>query len=223
MRVALRDYWLILRRRWWLLLLVALAFAAGSFLYTRLQTPLYRTDVRLLVQPARPDLSLAETTSRLLRQYSLLLQTDEMARTVNQRLQLDLKPGELQSKVITAAVLEDFAISFQVTDTDPQRARDIAAVLADEFQQNEAIRMASQDPRERVDVTLMNQPALGRQVSPNVRSTVAAATLFGLLLGLLLVVAIELLDDTLKSSQDVRRWTGLRTLATLPRRRGGTQ
>lgn len=214
--MQIRDYWIILRKRWWIIAVVALAAAAGSYLYCRLQTPVYQTTVRLLVQPARADLSLAETTSRLLRQYRLLLQTDRLTRAVGDRLKLDISPGALQGMVTAAAVPEDFALVVQVTDTDPERARDIAFVLADEFEQEQAVRMSTQDPRDRVDVTMMNRPGAGELVWPKTRNTVLVGTLFGLLLGLLLVVAVEYFDDTLKSPYDVERWAKLPTLGVIP-------
>jgi capsular polysaccharide biosynthesis protein len=199
------------------MLVVALAATAGSYLYCRMQTPVYQTTVRLLVQPSRADLGLAEGTNRLLRQYRLLLQTDKLARAVSDRLKLDITPGALQGMVTAAAVPEDFALILQVTDSDPQRAGDIAFVLADEFEQEQAVRMSSQDPRDRVDVAMMNRPGAGELIWPKTRSTVLAGMLFGLLLGLLLVVAVEFFDDTLKSPEDVERWAKLPTLGTIPR------
>lgn len=214
--MQIRDYWLILRRRWWIIVVVALAAAAGSYLYTRTQTPLYQSTVRLLVQPSRADLGLAEATNRLLRQYRLLLQTDKLARTVSERLKADLSPQALQGMVTAAAVPEDFALVVQVTDVDPVRAQDIAFVLADEFEQEQAVRMSSQDPRDRVDVTMMNRPGPGEMISPKTKTTVAAGLLFGLLLGGLLVLLVEFLDDTLKTPDDVERWAGMTTLGTIP-------
>jgi len=214
--VRIRDYWLILRRRWWLILVVAAATTGGSYLYCRTQTPIYQTTVRLLVQPARADLGLTEATNRLLRQYSLQLQSDQLAGTVSERLKLDLTPQALQSMVVAAAVPEDFAIVMQVTDVDPTRARDIALVLADEFEQDQAVRMSSQDPRDRVDVTMMNRPGLGEMISPKTKTTVVAALLFGLLLGGLLVLAVEFFDDTLKTADDVERWVKAPLLGVIP-------
>jgi capsular polysaccharide biosynthesis protein len=215
--VQIRDYWLILVRRWWIIAVVALAAAAGSYFYCKLQTPVYQTTVRLLVQPARADLGLAEATNRLLRQYRLLLQTDKLARTVSERLKLDITPQALQGMVSAAAVPEDFALVVQVTDVDPERARNIAFVLADEFEQDQAVRMSSQDPRDRVDVTMMNQPAPGQMISPRTKTTVAAGLLFGLLLGGLLALALEILDDTLKTPYDVERRAKMSTLGVIPR------
>lgn len=215
--MLIRDYWHILRKRWWIILLVVAAAAAGSYLYCRLQTPVYQTTVRLLIQPSRTDLGLAEATNRMLRQYRLLLQTDALARTVSERLKLDLSPGALQGMVTAAAVPEDFALVVQITDTDPQRARDVAFVLADEFEQAQSVKMSAQDPGDRVDVTMMNSPGMGELIWPKTRSTVMAGTLFGLLLGLLLVVAVEFFDDTLKTADDVERWAKLPTLGTIPR------
>ena len=215
-RVRIQDYWTIVRRRWWVVVVFALAATAGSHLYCKLQTPLYQASVRLLVQPSRADLGLTEATNRLLRQYRLQLQTDKLARTVSERLKLDLSPQALQGKVVTAAVPEDFALVVQVTDTDAARASEIAFVLADEFEQDQAVRMSSQDPRDRVDVTLMNRPGPGQMIWPRTNTTVAAGLLVGLLLGVVLMFVWELLDDTLKTAEDVERWGGLPVLGLIP-------
>ena len=45
----------------------------------------------------------------------------------------------------------------------------------------------------------------------------AAGALFGLLLGLLLAVALELLDTTLKTPDDIQQHAGLNTLGIIPR------
>lgn len=214
--MQIRDYLHILRKGWWLILVVALFAASGSYLYTRTQTPTYQSTVRLLVQPARADLGLAEAISRLLRQYRLLLQTDQLARTVSERLKADLSPGTLQGMVTTSAVPEDFALVVQVTDTDSKRAQQIAYVLADEFVQDQAVRMSTQDPRDRVDVTMLNQPGEGQLIWPKTKTTVAAGGLFGAVLGLLLVFVLAFFDNTLKTPDDVERWAKLPTLGVVP-------
>ena len=220
--MRIEDYWAIVRRRWWVVAVFALACAAGSYLYCRLQTPLYQANVTLLVQPARADLGLTEATNRLLRQYRLQLQSDKLARAVSERLQLDLPPEALQGKIATAAVPEDFAVTIQVTDTTAERARDIAFALADEFEQDQAVRMAEQDPRDRVEVSLVNRPGLGTQIYPRTNTTVAAGLLVGLLVGVALMFLWEMLDDTLKTAADAERWAGLPLLGTIPAPRRGT-
>jgi capsular polysaccharide biosynthesis protein len=214
--VRVRDYWLILRNGWWIIVIVTAFAGLGSYLYCQTQTPTYQSTVRLLVQPARADLGLAEATSRLLRQYRLLLQTDRLARTVSERLKADISPQALQGMVTAAAVPEDFALIVQVTDTDGKRAQEIAFVLADEFEQEQAIRMSAQDPRDRVDVTMMNRPGEGQLIWPKTRSTVAAGLLFGAVIGLLFAFLLALLDDTLKSADDVERWVKIPTLGVIP-------
>ncbi|MHB1133335.1 MAG: YveK family protein [Chloroflexota bacterium] len=214
--MQIQDYWAIVRRRWWVVMVFALACAAGSYLYCKLQTPLYQATAKIIVQGARADLGLTEVTNRLLRPYSLLLRSDESAQAVRDRLQLDLSPAAIQAKVVTAAVPEDYALVIQVTDTDPQRAADIAFVLADEFEQDQAVRMAEQDPRDRVDAQLLNRPGPGSQIYPRTSTTVAAGLLVGLLVGVVLMFVWELLDDTLKSATDAERWGRTPVLGAIP-------
>ncbi|MHB1415363.1 MAG: YveK family protein [Chloroflexota bacterium] len=213
----IRDYWLMFRRRWWIIVVVALAATAGSYLYCKMQTPVYQATVSLLVQPARADLGLTEATNRLLRQYSLQLQTDDLARTVSERLNLDISPQALQGMVTATAVPEDFAVTVQVTDVSAERARDVAFVLADEFEQEQAVRMQSQDPRDRIDVAMVSRPGLGQQIWPSTKTIVLAGAVFGVLLGVVLAFLFELFDDTLKTAEDVERWGRVSVLATIPR------
>ncbi len=226
--MQIRDYWQIFIKRWWLILLVGVVAGGVALGYSRLQTPLYRSNVLMLVSPSRFDYGLTLVIKNLLRQYSRQLETDKLAQTVSSRLRLDLSPDELRRRVKVTSVDEDFLLQIQVEDTDPNRAYDIAYVLADEFVKMQQIRMAPVDPRDRIEVTLLDKPTPGAQSWPRTRETAVAGLLLGLLSGVLLAFMLEYLDDTIKTSEDVERYIGLTTLASipaasLPRRRAGEQ
>ncbi len=61
----------------------------------------------------------------------------------------------------------------------------------------------------------------GSPVRPNVRLNVAVAGLLGLMAGFMLVFAVEYLDNTVKSPDDVAAATGLPVLGQIPRFRPG--
>ena len=65
----LNDYIRIIRQKGWLIILVAVLTAAAAFGFSKLQTPVYESSLRLLVQPARTDFGQAQAAKQLLRGY----------------------------------------------------------------------------------------------------------------------------------------------------------
>lgn len=214
--MRLRDALRILRKRWWLILLVALGATVSSIVFSRLQTPVYRARAELAVSPSRIDYGLSLAIENLMRQYARQLQTDKLAEAVNRRLQLDLPVEKLRSRVRASAVLEDYILVLEVDDSDPNRARDIAYVWADEFVKLQQIRMASVDPRERIEVALLDRPRPGDLYFPRTRQFALGAALLGLVVGCLLAFGLEYLDDTIKTTEDVERYLRWPVLGVIP-------
>lgn len=94
----LLDYLRVIMRRGWILVLAVAITAGAAFVYSKVQTPVYRATQQVSVQPARNDFGLAETLRILLRSYVVILNTDDNALEVIQRQQADMTPGELRSK-----------------------------------------------------------------------------------------------------------------------------
>jgi uncharacterized protein involved in exopolysaccharide biosynthesis len=53
--MQLSDYVRILARRGWLIALAVAITAGSAFIFSRLQTPIYRATQKILIQPARND------------------------------------------------------------------------------------------------------------------------------------------------------------------------
>ena len=211
-----RDYLPILRKRWPLILGIVVVAVVASYLFTRLQTPIYRATVFLTVAPSRSDYGQTLVIENTLRQYARQLQTDRLAETVNDRLKLDLALDRLRSKVHVSAVSEDLLLQLDVDDTDPNKARDIAFAWADEFAKFHQNRMASIDPHDRIEVDLLDKPGPAALNWPKRTQIVTAAAVLGLLCGTILAFLLEFLDTTLKSPEDVDRFLGAPVLAAIP-------
>lgn len=214
--MQIRDYWSILSKRWWLVLLVAAAATAASIGYSKLQVPIYRSTVVLTVTPSRYDYGLTMVIESLLRQYSQRLQTDRIAEQVNERLQLDLSAEKLRSKVKVSPVSEDYVLMVTVDDTEANRARDIAFAWAEEFVEQQQVLMAPVNPTDRIEVAMLDRPTPGELYFPKTRQLAVAAGALGLVVGLLFAFGLEYLDDTLKTAEDVERYTSLPVLGTIP-------
>jgi capsular polysaccharide biosynthesis protein len=213
--LQLRDYWPVLRKRWPLIIGAALVAVVASYLFTRLQTPIYRATVFLTVT-ARNDYGTTLVIENRLRQYARQLQTDNLAELVNDRLKLDLALDRLRSKVKVAAVSEDLLLQIDVDDPEPAKARDIAFQWGKQFAELHQNAEANKEPRERIEIDLLDRPQPAVLNWPKRTQIVTAAAVLGLLLGTLLAFVLEYLDDTLKSAEDVDRFVGLPLLAAVP-------
>lgn len=219
--MRIKDFVTILIRRGWLIVLFAVATTAGAIVVSKLQEPAWRVSVRIAVTPARADLSLSETINRLLRNYGEQLTTRRMAQVAIDRLRLqDKDPAmtadKLRKELRVSAQLANYTMQLDVEDRDPNRARDVATVIATQFVAEHEQRMADIDARDRLKASLLDQPTWARLIRPKTKVNALAGGILGLLIGAMVVVAWELLDDRLKTSEQTEHVTGLPVLGAIP-------
>ena len=63
--MALNDIFRILRQRGWLILVLMVLTAAAAFGFSRIQTPVYQSNLKLLVLPSRTDFGQAQAAKAL--------------------------------------------------------------------------------------------------------------------------------------------------------------
>jgi len=51
--MQLRDYWIVVSKRWWIFLLLTVVAASTAYLYSKSQQPIFRSSTSLYVMPAR--------------------------------------------------------------------------------------------------------------------------------------------------------------------------
>lgn len=211
-----RDYWLIFSKRWWLIVLVAAAACAASYVYAKLQTTVYRSEVQLTVAPSRLDYGLTLVIDNLLTQYQMQLSSRHLAEQVDRDLKLDRPVGSLLSKVKVQAVSNGYLLQLTVDDTDPNVARDIAYQWAQLFIQEHQADMAPLDPKDRIEIKMLDKPLPGTVFFPKTKQYVMAAGVLGLVVGAVLAFLLEYLDDSLKTTEDVERFLGLPVVGAVP-------
>ncbi len=214
--LRIHEYWLIFSRRWWLIVLVAAAACASSYLYSRLQRPIYRSEVQLAVTPSRLDYGLTLVIDNLLTQYRQQLATRNLAQTVDDSLKLDLPVETLLGKVRVSATTDGYLLDITVDDYEPDRARAIALVWAQKFIEQHQADMAPLDPHDRIDVKMLDKPLPGTLNFPKTKQYVLAAGVLGVVGGAVLAFLLEYLDDSLKASEDVERLLGLAVVGSIP-------
>jgi len=213
-----QEYLTIISKRWWLIGLIAVIGLIGGVMLTLIMTPMYRSAVKISVNPARPEYGTALTINNLLSNYSLQLTTVRLAQDVVDQLRLDIAPETLLGRVKVTPQQDNFMLLIEVDDPDPRMAEQIAATLAATFVNQYTAANAEAPRQDRIDLSVLDAPDPARLNKPRLEINTMAGLLGGLILGVLLVFVMEYVDDTLKTGDDVERVMALPTLAAIPRR-----
>jgi len=213
--VEFQDYIRILKRRGWLILVLAVLTAAGAFGFSKMQTPVYEASARLLIT-SRPDFGQTQAARTLLRDYAAWLRSSYRAEDVIEELQLDMTPGALFGNVTVAAATSESIIQVNVEGTDPDLAKQIAGVWARQLIDWRDEKNADLRQEDRIEAQLLDEPTVGLE-SPNTKINTAAGAVFGALLGIVAIFALEWIESgVVRRQQDVERYLDMPVIGTIP-------
>jgi len=209
----------VLKRLWVIVLVVAIVVgvAVGASFW---QTPTYAASAMLMVGQEPADgqsTNLAgsvEGLQQLTQNMTIAIGTRPVAEGAIQRLGLEMSPDELLNKLTIEQVETSQFIRLGYTDTDPQRAQQIVNTVG--VVSSERIAQASV-PGGALTATVYERAIIpGSPASPDpLRNGVLAAAL-GLMLGIGLVLLMEYLDRSWRSSEEVEQISGVPNFATIP-------
>ncbi len=150
--------------------------------------------------------------TQLTKDYAELINSRYVLEEVIEKLSLaETEYQDLLDKVSVHTPTDTRIVSITVTDTSPRQAMDIANCIRE---------VAGEHIQNVMDIDAVNVVEEANMPTDKAGPSVPKWTLFGGILGVLLVcVAIlvhYLLDDTIKTSEDVEKYLGLSTLALIP-------
>jgi capsular polysaccharide biosynthesis protein len=218
MMTSLEYLQIIAKRKWLIGAMLALGLVAGIAL-TLITSPLYRSSVKISVNPARPDYGTALTVNNLLSNFSLQLTTVRLAQQVVDQLRLDIAPETLLGRVKVTPQQDNFMLLIEADNADARTAERIAAALAATFVNQYTAGNAEAPRQDRIDVFVLDTPEPAQLYKPKWQINVPAGALGGLLLGVVLAFVLEYLDDTVKTAEDVERVMATPLLGAIPSRK----
>jgi capsular polysaccharide biosynthesis protein len=218
--MEISDYLRILRKRGWIIIVVAVVAAASAYLFSKMQTPIYSAQVKLSVVPARAtDWGSSNSLKDLLRNYAESITTHTMAQEVIDRAQLDMDTSTFLGRLFVNPDSSTFTLAIEARDRDPEVAMVMVDSMAAVFAEDRDQWNQRQDKRDRIEVRMLDSVYnLGyQQYSPKTRINVLAGALFGVLVGVLVILFLEWLEmDIIRSSADVERAINLPVLGVIP-------
>jgi len=206
-----------LRKRLWILIAAAVLFGLGGYVKSAyMTTPLYKASTRMYVLNRTYDDVVVsgdfQSSNYMLNDYMGLITGQNVTKEVIERLGLkNMSPGGLSSKISVSSPEGTRILQITVTDPNPIQAAELANAVRE---------VASEQIKEIMEadaVQLVYKADIpGGPSSPNVKRETTMACIIGVVLAAVVLTAIYLLDDTIRTEEDVEKWLGLSVIGVIP-------
>jgi len=216
--MELADYIRIVRKRWWIVAVAVVLTTASALVFGELQDKEYTSTVEIIIEPARPDLGLTQSTKWLLRTYMTVADSNKWAQKVIDALDLSMTDQELRGNVRFAALDDRMVIKIEVENYDATQANRIAQAWGEELVRWRNEKNNDQRKEDRVYAELRDPATPGVQSWPPSRRILGAAgAVFGLVVAGVVIFFLEWVEvGVIRTPQDLERELDLPVLGTIP-------
>ena len=215
MEIDLRELFFVIRKKFLVILLSAMVFAGGAGVYSFfVAEPVYQATAKMYIQAQSTSItSLAsiQIGSFLAIDYMELIKSRTTSEEVAENLGITKGYKSIQSRLTVSNPEDTRILNISVTGTDAEEC----ALLANEY-----AKVAQKQISKVMD---MGEPAIfesaipiNTPIKPEKTKNVALGFIIGGFLASLIVVVMHLMDDAIKTPDDVERYLGLNTLGSIP-------
>lgn len=214
--IDLQELFLVLLQKFWLIVLCGLAVGGITFLLSAfVLTPQYEstTKVYILNKSESSTLTYSDTqlATQLTKDYEELITCRYVLEKAIVQCGLEDTYEELCDRISVENTSDTRIIGITVKDPDAETARYIADSVRD---------IASEHIRTVMNIEAVNVVDEANLATKPSEPSVLLWTLAGVLSGIggsaLLLTGMYMMDDTIKSSEDIEKYLGLGTLALIP-------
>ena len=182
-------------------------------------TPMYTSTAKMYIltnSSTMISLSDLQVGSSLANDYEELITSRPVVEQVAENLDLDISYEALLGRVNVTKRENTRIIWIQVTYSDPVLAKEIANEFATVSQKRLTEIMQIDEPTIAEEAVEAKRPS-----SPNNKRNILLGAVLGMILAIGYLVIRNILDDTIRSADDVEKFLRLNTLASIPEE-GGT-
>ena len=208
----------IARLLWQKIWMIGLGFIVGAavlFGVSRFyMTPQYSAESIIYIFSKSTSISqLADLQigTQLTGDFTIIATTREVLESVIEKLGLDTSYEQMKRRVTVTNPTSSHMLNITVVWENPATAANICNVLADELREQISDIMNQDKPSvvQRAVVPM-------RQSKPDIRKNTIIGALAGALLVAAIIIIRYLMDDTIKTDEDVTKYLKLNTLASFP-------
>lgn len=218
MEIDLREIFYALKKRIFMILAVGLLCGCLSCVYTKFfMTPVYTSTSSMLVLTKETTLSsLADLQmgSQLTKDYTVLTTSREVLQKVIENQELNISYKALKSCITLDNPADTRILNVSVTYPDAEKAKAIVDELANVASSYIGDKMEVIPPKIIEDGEI---PTV--QTSPSMSKNTMLGLVAGLILSAGIVVVITIMNDSIKTEDDIEKYLGISTLAVVPDRK----
>lgn len=215
--IDLKEIAIAILDRIWIVISVGIACALLTGIITKVFiTPMYTSTTKLYVinkQNSENNITYTDlqTGNLLTNDYIIQVKGTKVLSKVISELNLTDTEDELASRITVSNPENSRFIVISVSDKDPVVAQQIASCVA---------KVSSDVVKEVMDLEKVNVAEEANlpleESSPNLKKNVLLGGAAGVFVSLLLIVVFYLLNDRIRTPEDVKRYLGLNTLGQIP-------
>ena len=220
--IDLMDLFQVVFKKLHLVLLAGIIAALVAVLVTKLfMTPVYTSTTKMYVL-SKQDANSAVTSSdlqagsQLTKDYMELIKSRSVMEQVISQLQLDMSVDKLSGEITVSNTADTRILSISVENESPKLAKEIA----DAVRESASVQIMGAMIMGPVAALCMKQvdKLFEGKIKPGFEMIVNnfSMGILGIFLALGAIVLIYILDDTIKTPDDVERYLGLTVLTSIP-------
>ena len=196
---------------------VIMCFVIGAVLfggYTKMMvTPQYTATSMIYILGRTTSISSVaelQLSSALTADFTIMAKSRAVINGVIKEMDLNMTYDQLKNSVNITNPSDSHILQIEVTNPDPKLAKDISNTMANAVAENIASVMATDKPSIAEKAVTPGAPS-----SPNLMKNIAMGGIVGAALAVGLVVLGYMMDDTIKTEEDVRKYLQINTLASV--------
>jgi len=214
--VDLLEFVRIILDKLWIIILCCTIFGGSAFAGSKLvMTPKYTASSMIYILTKTTSVtSLADIQmgEQLTVDFETLAKSRPVIDCVIRKAELDYTYEEVLEMIKTENPDDTRILKFNVTHEEPAIAQKIANSLAEVTAERVAYIMDTDKPKMVEEAVLPEKPS-----SPNVLMNTILGCMLGIILSVGVILALYLVKDTIQTEEEVRKYLGLNTLASLPK------
>ena len=213
--IDLKELFYVIKRKLWIILLTGIVGAVGFGLFTAMvMKPVYTSSTMLYIvnkTTTLTSLTDLQLGTQLTKDYKVLVTSRPVTGQVITNLDLNLSHEQLVKKIKVDNPTDTRILTISVEDTDPYMAKSIA----DEFASVASARMA--EIMDSAPPNIVEEAYLPTQkTKPSITKNTMIGGLAGVFLAGAIILVLFVMNDAIKPPEDVEKYLGLNTLATIP-------
>ena len=198
--------------------MVALIGGCGAGAYTQfMMTPIYSSTSSILVlskETTLTSLTDLQLGASLTSDYTVLIKSTPVLEQVIENLKLDMTADQLRNSITIDNPTDTRILEITVNNADSALAKEIV---------DEVANVSSSYIGDKMEVVPPKIIEVGKiatvRTSPSVKKNTELGFLLGLVACAAIVVILAVMDDTIKTEEDIEKYLGISVLAKVPDRK----